>query len=135
MKTLDIIPILGKSPIGHAKIHSQQTLRNLVCKRLYLSIRQQSPWKGTLVLDVTNNSRSSDPQTLKDFNAYVESIDALYEISIGHKRAFVQLYARWLSELGRQPDRLRVIYDKETGFVEYDVKVEMQKEKIVIQVQ
>ncbi|OJV17204.1 MAG: hypothetical protein BGO21_07430 [Dyadobacter sp. 50-39] len=135
MKTLDIIPILGKSPIGYAKIHAQQTLSNLIFKRLYLSIREHSPWKGTLVLDVTNNSRSTDPKTLRDFNTYLEFREALSEISIAHKRAFVQLYARWLSELGRQPDRLRVIYDKEIGFVEYDVKVQMQKEKILIQVQ
>ena len=135
MKILDIVPILGKSPIGHAKIRSQQTLSNLLFKRLYLSIRQHAPWKGTLVLDVSNNSNSKDPKTLDDFNAYLVAREALSEISIVHKRAFVQLYARWLSELGRQPDRLRVIYDKEIGFIEYDVKVEMQKEKIVIRVQ
>ncbi|MEO6285470.1 MAG: hypothetical protein ABIN80_09940 [Dyadobacter sp.] len=134
MNVLDIIPILGKSSLGHAKIHPQQTLSNLLFRRLYLSIRQHTPWKGTLVLDISNNHNSKDPNIKSDFHSFLLSMGALTEIVINHKRAFVQLYARWLSELGRQPDRLRVIYDKEIGFIEYDIRVEMQKESIVIQI-
>ncbi|MGG7664324.1 hypothetical protein [Dyadobacter sp. BHUBP1] len=136
MNTLAIVPILGKTPLGHAKIDSQKPLTSLLFKRLYLSIRQQSPWKGTLVMDLTNNPNSKDSKTQDDFRTYLAAKESLSEMQITHKQAFAQLYARWLSELGRQPDRLRIIYDKDEGFIEYPVKLVMQgKEKVVIQVQ
>lgn len=136
MSTLTTVPILGKTPLGHAKIHPQKTLTSLLFKRLYLSIRQQSPWKGTLVMDLTINPNAKNPTTLDDFSAFLAAKESLSEMLISHKKAFTQLYARWLSELGRQPDRLRIIYNKEDGFIEYDVKVTMQgKEMMLIQVQ
>lgn len=135
MDPLKTIPILGKNPLGHAKIFPQKTLTKLHFKRLYLSIRQSSPWKATLVMDLTTNPNAKDPETLDDFSAYLAAKEKLSELLITSKNAFGHLQARWISELGHQPDRLRIIYGKDQDFMEYNIKLTLlEREKVMIHV-
>lgn len=128
------VPLLGKQAFEYVKVGQQQTLKNLSFKRVYLMIRQDLPWKATIVIDLTNNAKAKNPDAFAEYTYYLETMKALSEISIADKGAYAFLNAKWLSELGRQPDRLRVIYDKDQDFIEYPIKVSLtDKEKIVIQ--
>lgn len=135
MSTLKTVPLLGKHAVEYVKVGQQPSLENLSLKRVYLSIRQEFPWKSTIVVDLTNNTKASNPNALEEYTYYLETKEALSEMSIVDKSAFTNLYAKWLSELGQQPDRLRIIYDKDQGFMEYRIKMSLvDKTRIVIQI-
>jgi hypothetical protein len=135
MNSLKTIPILGKHALGHAIIHKEKSLENLHFKRLYLVVRQEMPWKATLVMDLTINITTKSQDTTEDFGSYLQSKEALSQIILTNKNLFTHLYPRWISELGSQPDRLRVIYNKDKDYMEYNVKLSLfEKDKIMIQV-
>lgn len=134
MNTLKTVPLLGKHAFEYVKLGQQDVLKNLSFKRFYLLVRQDSPWKATVIIDLANNANTKNPDALAEYTCYLQSMQALSEISISNKGAFTFLNAKLLSELGRQPDRLRVIYDKDQDFIEYPIKISLlEKEKIVIQ--
>jgi hypothetical protein len=135
MNTLKTVPILGRHPLRCATIDRQKTLENLHLKRLYLLVRQEFPWKATLVMDLTINLGARSEDTSQDFRSYLEFKETLSQLLLINKNLFNQLYARFISELGSQPDRLRIIYGKDQDFMEYNIKVSLfEKEKIMIQV-
>lgn len=133
--SLKTIPILGKHALGHAIIHEQRPLENLLFKRLYLVVRQETPWKATLVMDLTINIKTKSEDTTNDFGSYLESKETLSQIVLTNKSLFTHLQARWISELGGQPDRLRVIYGKDKDYMDYNIKLTLfDRDKIMIQV-
>ncbi|SKC20640.1 hypothetical protein SAMN05660293_05689 [Dyadobacter psychrophilus] len=135
MSTLKTVPLLGRHAFEYVKVGQADILKNLSFKRFYLMVRQDFPWKATIVLDLTNNISAKNPDAFAEYTYYLGTMKALSEISITDKNAFSHLNAKWLSELGRQPDRLRIIYDKDQDFIEYSVQVSlMEKEKIIIQI-
>jgi len=135
MKTPKTIPIIGKNTLTYAKMQQQKILENLSFKRLYLTVRQDFPWKATLVVDLTSNLKTPDQQVSTDYTYYLGAMGKLTEILISNKKVFSQLYSKWLSELGHQPDRLRIIYGKDQDFMEYNIKLSlMEKERVLIQI-
>ncbi|NIJ54667.1 hypothetical protein [Dyadobacter arcticus] len=135
MNTLKTVPLLGKHAFEYVKLGQQEILKNLSFKRFYLMVRQDFPWIATIIIDLANNASTKNPDALAEYTYYLQSMKALSEISITDKSAFTLLNAKWLSELGRQPDRLRIIYDKDQDFIEYPIRISLlEKEKIVIQI-
>lgn len=135
MNTLTKVPILGRHPLSAAIIRQEKTLENLHFKRLYLVVRQENPWKATMVMDLTSNLSAKNQDTSEDFEAYLQFKETLSEVILINKNVFAHLQSRWVSELGVQPDRLRIIYAKDQDYMDYNVRISLlEKEKIMIQI-